>query len=415
LNPFEYAMKSLPLPIFWKNDFMKQLQIFLLAIWIGCGTIFSASAAEDSIRVSLLTCSPGSEIYALFGHTAIRYEDKAKGADWVFNYGMFSFQTPNFVMRFVKGETDYQLGVVPYAYFEAEYNERGSYVEQQVLNLTPMEKAKLFQLLDENYRPENRTYRYNYFYDNCTTRARDKIEESIQGQVVYPESEGTHSFRDIVHQYTAGHEWSEFGIDLCLGSEADKPIDARLQMFAPFYLLRAADGAMIKETDGVERPLVQEKQKIVNPPVPVPEKEFPLTPMQSALILLAITVLIGLLEIYYKKCFWGMDILLFGAQGIAGCIIAFLFFFSVHPTVGSNYLLILFNPIPLIYLPVMVYKTIKGRKDLYHWANILVLTLFIAFWSVIPQKINLVVLPLALSLLIRSLTHIICIYRKQHK
>lgn len=397
---------------------MKRYLLFLFwIIYTGFGIILPVSAAEeeDSIRISLLTCSPGSEIYALFGHTAIRYEDKAKGADWVFNYGMFSFQTPNFVMRFVKGETDYQLGVIPYIYFEEEYDSRGSYVEQQVLNLTPREKMRLFQLLDENYRPENRTYRYNYFYDNCTTRARDKIEESIEETVIYPESGKELSFRDIVHQYTAGHEWSELGIDLCLGSEADKPIDVRLQMFAPFYLLRAADGAFIRAADGTERPLILEKQKIVDPSVSVHKKDFPVTPMQTAIILLAFTVIIGIIELRYQKCFWGVDILLFGAQGIAGCIIAFLFFFSVHPTVGSNYLLILFNPIPLIYLPVMVYRSIKRKKDFYHWVNIVVLTLFIAFWEVIPQKFNLVVLPLALSLLIRSLTHIIGIYRKRHK
>lgn len=394
---------------------MKRYLFLLIVLCAGFGSALPSPVREDSIRISLLTCSPGSEIYALFGHTAIRYEDKAKGADWVFNYGMFSFQTPHFVMRFVKGETDYQLGVMPYSYFEQEYGTRGSYVEQQVLNLTPREKTRLFGLLDENYRAENRTYRYNYFYDNCTTRARDKIEESIDGTVVYPESGKELSFRDIIHQYTAGHEWSEFGIDLCLGSEADKPIDERLQMFAPFYLLAAADKAVIKEADGTKRPLVLEKQKIVDPPLPVREEEFPVTPMQAALLLLGFTLLIGIIELYYRKCFWGVDILLFGAQGIAGCIIAFLFFFSVHPTVSSNYLLILFNPIPLIYLPVMVYKTIKGKKDLYHWVNIAVLTLFIAFWGVIPQEINLVVLPLALSLLVRSLTHIICIYRKRHK
>lgn len=392
----------------------RYLVLLLLTIGIGLGKSLPVSAAEDSIRVSLLTCSPGTEIYALFGHTAIRYEDKAKGADWVFNYGMFSFRTPNFVMRFIKGETDYQLGVVPYTYFEEEYSERGSYVEQQVLNLTFREKARLLQLLEANYLPENRTYRYNYFYDNCTTRARDKIEESIEGQVVYPKDGNKRSFRDIIHQYTAGHEWSELGIDLCLGSEADLPIDERSQMFAPFYMLHAADGAVIRQADGTERPLVLDKQRIVHPSLKVQEKEFPVTPMQAALVLLVFTILMGWAELHYKKYLWGVDILLFGAQGIAGCVIAFLFFFSVHPTVGSNYLLILFNPLPLVCLPVMIYKTIKRKGDLYHRINTVVLTLFIAFWGVIPQEFNLVVLPLALSLLTRSLTHII-ICRKRHK
>ncbi len=393
---------------------MKRLLLLLLMmVGMVCGTIQAVAASEDSIRVSLLTCSPGSEIYALFGHTAIRYEDKAKGVDMVFNYGMFSFRTPNFVMRFVKGETDYELGVIHYPYFEWEYSERGSYVMQQPLNLTTEEKELLLCLLNENYRPENRTYRYNYFYDNCTTRARDKIEESIQGEVVYPELEENISFRDIIHQYTERHEWAEFGIDFCLGSEADKPISTRLQMFAPFYLLRAAESAVIRDSAGVERPLVLETEKIIHPSVLLEEINVPLTPMQSALLLLAMTLLVGVVELYIKRCLWGMDILLFGLQGLAGCIIAFLFFFSVHPTVDSNYLLIILNPIPLLYLPVMIYRCIKHKKEPYHWANAIVLTLFIAFWGVMPQKFNLVILPLALCLLLRSITHLIRMYKKK--
>ena len=140
---------------------------------------------NDSIRLSLLTCAPGEEIYSLFGHTAIRYEDPANGIDAVFNYGLFSFNTPNFILRFSLGETDYQLGATDYAHFAAEYAFDGRSVWQQTLNLSKEEKAELIRLLQENYLPENRVYRYNFFYDNCATRPRDKIEESIDGKVIY--------------------------------------------------------------------------------------------------------------------------------------------------------------------------------------------------------------------------------------
>lgn len=217
---------------------MNKLIIALILLFFFLGQ--SVRGQEDNIKVSLMTCAPGTEIYALFGHTALRYEDKARGEDWVFNYGMFSFNTPHFIYRFVKGETDYELGVTRYPYFEGSYAMRGSSVYQQTLNLTISEKQELRRLLEENYLPENRVYRYNFFYDNCTTRARDVIERCIEGKVVYSEGKEGLSFRDIVHQYTKGHKWDELGIDMCLGSEADKPIDARKQMFAPFYLLEAA-------------------------------------------------------------------------------------------------------------------------------------------------------------------------------
>lgn len=371
-------------------------------------------AQQDSIKISLLTCEPGTEIYALFGHTALRYENPARGQDLVFNYGMFSFNTPNFLYRFVKGETDYELGVVPYAYFEGEYAMRGSSVYQQTLNLTPEEKLKLVRILEENYLPENRTYRYNYFYDNCTTRARDRFEDCIDGEIIYPAGEEGVSFRDIVHQYTKGHEWDELGIDLCLGSEADVPIDTRKQMFAPFYMLEAARGATIVKGDSV-RSLVREEKKVVDVAPEAEEAGFPLSPLACVFILIGITCLVGWWQLKRGKVIWIWDVLLFGAQGLAGCVIAFLVFFSIHPTVGSNWLIILFNPIPLIYLPIMVYRAIKGKKDLYHLINVAYLTLFIMIMPFIHQKFNVTVLPLALCLLICSACHVLLYYRQNNK
>ena len=389
---------------------MKKLLVLLYLILASWGV----RAQQDSVKVSLLTCAPGTEIYELFGHTAIRYENPAEGQDLVFNYGIFSFNTPNFEMRFIKGDADYRLGVVPYPYFEGEYAMRGSSVYQQVLNLTAEEKQKIWNLLEENYRPENRVYRYNYFYDNCTTRARDKIEDCINGKVVYPEAEEGVTFRDIVHRCTEGNEWDELGIDLCLGSEADAPIDGRKQMFIPFNMLKAARAAVIMQGDSV-RPLVLSESKVVDVEPEEVEAGFPLSPLSCACILLVVTCMIAWLQLKWKKVIWAWDLLLFGAQGIAGCIIAFLFFFSIHPTVGSNWLIILFNPIPLIYLPVMIYKAIKGQKDLYHLINVVYLTLFIMIMPFIQQKFNVTVLPLALCLLVCSAGHLFLYYRQNSK
>lgn len=374
----------------------------------------SVRGQEDSIKVSLMTCAPGTEIYALFGHTALRYEDTARGEDWVFNYGMFSFNTPHFIYRFVKGETDYELGVTPYSYFEGSYAMRGSSVYQQTLNLTMAEKQKLRRLLEENYQPENRVYRYNFFYDNCTTRARDIIEECIEGKVVYPDGKEGLSFRDIVHQYTKGHEWDELGIDMCLGSEADEPVDARKQMFAPFYMLEAAGKATIVAGDSV-RPFVLQEKKVVDVEPEGGEGGFPLSPLVCVFVLMGAVCLVGWIQLKVKKVIWIWDLFLFGVQGLAGCVIAFLVCFSTHPTVGSNWLILLLNPIPLIYLPVMVYRAIKGKKDFYHLINIVYLTLFIMIMPFVQQKFNATVLPLALCLLLCSASHVLLYYRQNNK
>lgn len=389
---------------------MKKIRLWLVCMWLAVFNVLHAQ--QDSLQINLLTCSPGTEIYSLFGHTALRVQNFSRNLDVVFNYGMFSFNTPHFIYRFIKGETDYQLGVIPYVYFEAEYAERGSSVYQQVLNLSAEEKQTLLHLLTENYLPENRTYRYNYFYDNCTTRARDQIERCIKGTVVYPDSFPNRSFRSIVHEFTVGAAWDELGIDLCLGAEADTPIDKRQQMFSPFYMKEYASDAYIIGDNGQKRPLVLKEEKVVDVAPAEIHSSF-LSPLWCATFLLAISVLIGWWQWRRNKICWIWELLLFGAQGIAGCIIAFLFFFSVHPTVGSNWLLILFNPIPLLYLPFMVYFSVTRRKDWYHVVNMAYLTLFIVIFPFCLQEFNLTVLPLALSLLVTSASHVLVLSKKQ--
>lgn len=386
--------------------FMSRLKYFIFCLFMGVA--FSVqSQSTDSIRFSLLTCAPGTEIYSLFGHTAIRYENYTRRIDVVFNYGMFSFNTPNFIFRFVAGETDYHLGITPYSYFEAEYAMRGSSVYQQVLNLTQSEKKRLLTILENNYLPENRIYRYNYFYDNCTTRARDKIEECIEGKVVYPDSLSGKSYRSIVHEFTAGSPWDEFGIDLCLGAEADKEINKRQQMFSPFYMKYYASNAYIVDAGGTRRPLILDETKIVDVEPEEVQPGFVLSPLMCGALFLALCVVMAWGQWKTQRIWWGWDIVLYGLQGLAGCIIAFLFFFSVHPTVGSNWLLILFNPIPLLYLPFMVYKAVKRKKDYYHVGNMVYLTLFITILPFCGQEFNLTVLPLALGLLVTSASHVL--------
>ena len=381
--------------------FMSRLKYFIFCLFMGVA--FSVqSQSTDSIRFSLLTCAPGTEIYSLFGHTAIRYENYTRRIDVVFNYGMFSFNTPNFIFRFVAGETDYQLGITPYSYAM-----RGSSVYQQVLNLTQSEKERLLTILENNYLPENRIYRYNYFYDNCTTRARDKIEECIEGKVVYPDSLSGKSYRSIVHEFTAGSPWDEFGIDLCLGAEADKEINKRQQMFSPFYMKYYASNAYIVDAGGTRRPLILDETKIVDVEQDEVQPGFVLSPLMCGALFLALCVVMAWGQWKTQRIWWGWDIVLYGLQGLAGCIIAFLFFFSVHPTVGSNWLLILFNPIPLLYLPFMVYKAVKRKKDYYHVGNMVYLTLFITILPFCGQEFNLTVLPLALGLLVTSASHVL--------
>lgn len=372
----------------------------------------SSSEGRDSIRFSLLTCAAGEEIYSLFGHTAIRYENITRGIDLIFNYGVFDFDTPNFVMRFALGETDYQLGINDYQSFVSQYAWMGRDIWEQVLNLRPQEKERLIALLQENYKPQNRIYRYNFFYDNCATRPRDLIEKAIDGSIQYADDMNTlttdTTFRDILHTYSTGHPWSRFGMDLCMGPKADLPISRRTMMFVPFYLQEYFGQAQIKDNKGELRPLVLSEAKILDTHNSSHDNpSFDPTPQQLAWLLLILITAVTAYGAMRRKSLWGIDLILFLAAGVAGCILAFLALFSQHPAVSPNYLLFVFHPLHLLCLPCMLKQVRKKRLSKYMMANLAVLTFFILLWAVIPQRFDFTVLPLALCLLVRSVNNLI--------
>lgn len=383
--------------------------IALLALWLAVPPVRAAEAGvapTDSLRISLLTCAAGDEIYSLFGHTAIRCENLTRGTDVVYNYGVFDFSSGGFVLRFALGETDYRLDREPTDYFNYAYYYHGRDVWQQVLNLTQAEKLRLIGLLEENFRPENRVYRYNFFYDNCSTRPRDKVEEAVQGTVDYGtdmETATDVTFRDLIDRYSLKHPWSRLAMNLCLGSEADKPIDRRTQMFVPFYLKEDFSRAQITDSAGHTRPLVAYEGRMLKAlDKSTPNHGLP-SPELWAWFLFGATALLTYFGLRRRKSLWAIDLVLFAAAGLAGCILAFLVFLSQHPCMSPNYLLFVFHPLHLLCLPWVICDERKQRRNLYLAANTLVLTLFMAFWALIPQEFPPTVVPLALCLFIRSI------------
>ena len=356
--------------------------------------------ANDSIRVSLVTCSPGTEVYAVYGHTALRVEVPSEGIDVAVNYGLFSFEAPHFVWRFIKGETDYMVGAVGYPMFEREYTERGSSVTLQELNLSEPEKVALVRSLDENLRPENREYRYNFLYNNCSTKARDKVEEVLHGHLTVGVADSASTYRTILHQYTEGYPWLQFGIDYLLGMEADRPIGIREQMFAPEYLRDYTAAAQLA-VSGREYPYVVD-ERVVAPMAPQPDTfTFMLTPMQLMILLLLFTACICTLEFLVERRQWWFDVLLLLVQGLMGCVVAFLFFFSGHPTVGSNLHVIYLNPLPLLFIPFIVRDIVKESKSILSYVLGALLVVFIVVSLLTHQYIQPAAYMLVAVLLLR--------------
>ena len=358
----------------------------------------------DTWQVSLITCGPGVEVYNQFGHSAIRMRNDKLGIDAIYNYGIFNFDTPNFSLKFTLGETDYQLGIQGYRDFVEWYAYCNRDVWEQVINLMLDEKNTLIDLLNENYKPQKRVYRYNFFYDNCATRPRDLIEKCLQGRLQYTEDMNAldtgKTFRSVVHEFTANNAWSQFGIDLLLGSEADKPISKRATMFIPSYLKDYFETASIAPQG--KALVLQLNQPVVIPTAAKERHDTPLTPFRCTLFLFIVTTILTIYGIRKRKSFWKFDLVLFLSAGIAGCSLAFVSLFSEHPAVSPNYLLLLFQPLHLLLLPWFIRKVKKQERSLYLVVLTIELVLFIFIWAVIPQKFPLAVLPLALCLLVRS-------------
>jgi len=362
----------------------------------------SVSTVTENLRASLITCTPGTDVYAHFGHTALRITNLEAGTDFIFNYGCFDMSGANFVMKFIKGETDYIVAAEEADYFFRRYASMGNGVTEQVLNLSQDECQKLADLLFTNIKPENRGYRYNWLYDNCTTRARDMVIKAIDGRVEYRNQLPSLTARDELHECLNNNAWLEFGIDLMLGTEIDTLAPRKIQQFIPAHYENDLDSAIIINADGTERVMVSETNQILIEQNTSTDSGF-FTPQLVLAILLVIAIILCIYEYRSKKTTLWLDIILHMVQGIAGIIIAYLFFFSVHPAVSTNWQVIILNPLYLIYAIYLIYCATKGKDDKLKYVNLAVIIIFYVVSSLARQALNPATDMLALILLLRAI------------
>ena len=354
----------------------------------------------DSVEISLLTCGPRPNVYSLYGHTALRYHDKASGTDLAVNYGMFSFGKPFFILRFVFGLTDYEMGIEYFSDFVSHYSASGCGISQQKLNLTNKEKAAIAAAIDENYMPQNRVYRYNYFYDNCTTRARDMIISHLDGQVDYSNKYncGKTTFREMIHQYNETHRWARFGNDMLLGVKADMPITYAEQQFLPENLCRDFEAASVKRNGNADRKLVGEDTWILPRTRGVGSDGFPVTPLACMGFFALAVVALTIVEQRRDANYWGVDATIITADALCGLIL-FAMVFSQHPTVSLNLQILLLNPMMAV-AAIPATKALRKRKAskwIKAWIVCIVLFLIGGMLQTYAEGMHFV----ALSLLIR--------------
>ena len=377
--------------------------------WLFSIFCFGANAQallSEHAQISLLTTTPcDNEVYTLYGHTSIRVRDSVaadRKIDLVFNYGQFDASKPYFVYRFAKGELDYELSCYDYRFFAGDRELLNSDVYEQVLNFTAQEKQAIWAALILNIQPENRTYRYNFFFDNCATRPAQLIEQIVNGQIIYNEYTVKATFRDIINYCTRDNSWLTFGCDLVLGLPTDRVVTFRESFFIPEYLKDAFSDAQIVNPDGTNRSLVASEYLLVEKIDDTPPKKSFLTPFVCSLLLLAVVLYMTRKEWRTKKYFRGLDCLLFFAAGITGCILFFLCFLSVHPSIWPNISVLWLHPFHLLGVVLFAVKKLNKAAYSYHFINFVALLLMLLAWIFIRQHLNIAFIPLIAIFLLRS-------------
>lgn len=371
------------------------------------------SEGRDSLVVSLLTAWPGSEVYELCGHSALRIRNVTNPltCDSVWNYGVFNFNEPNFVARFVRGETDYMVAGYPTAFFFPEYAEAGRRLLEQDLNLTQDEAYRLRGLLRTEALPENRTYRYNYVRDNCATRITARLSDAVGGKIHFPDSIQYGTFRKEMRAFHHDYPWYQFGIDLALGSGLDRDLHPDDEMFVPMVMSQRYGAAVMP--DG--RKLVTDTRELLpdSGHASLPPTPWWMTPLFIFGVISLTAIGFSIAKIagapYRPRRVWttiyGCWFLMLAA---AGCIITFLVFASSHEATSPNMLILWLNPLQFLTVIGLFWEPWRPVGRIMAWYNIIVVGILLIIWPLQPQCANPAVFaPMAATFML-AVTYAIC-------
>ncbi len=405
---------------------MRSMKQILLAALLTLTYFLPARAQlefSDSLRISLLTCSPGPDAYERFGHTGLRIQDQRNPQlDVTFHYGVFSFTTPHFKYRFVKGETDYQLGAQYTRDFIEGYRQRGLGMTEQWLRLDSAQAQDMVRRLLINYLPENRTYRYSYFFDNCATRPYHLINASTGNQLRYDTAWVKDiTLRQMVQEKTHRNNWLDFGIALAVAARSDQRASFEEQMFLPEYLSMAVGNAKVEKSMPSNRwhvPFVTESDTLLTMRPDIKAKIEAPDPIAPATVF-GIVLLIALVlsawewrkrkEAEQKRLPFKVplpvnifDTLLLLATGLTGCVVWFLNFFSLHPAVDSNLNCFWLLPTHVIMSVLIWFKRFNKACRIYFGITFAFIIAYVLFDWIIGQYCPPAFLLLLATLLLRS-------------
>ena len=394
--------------------FQKYPLLLLLMVLLLPGPAVAQEQTEDDYAVyeisqeaklSILTVGPGHPMYTMFGHTAIRLQDKKEGVDVVYNYGTFDFETRFFALKFIYGNLNYFLSKSSFEAFSAGNRALGRSIREQVLNLSPGEIQEMVSAMEKELTSDDRFYRYEFFRNNCTTKVRDLLarQQLFTPAGVVPSSSATPSFRQLLYPYLKLRPWVGFGVNLLLGAPADEAADEWEQTYLPYMFFQALAEAGLPNAD---EPLISQTRLLV----PAAEKTSPaswLSPIPVLWALFFFTVVVTFLQFLNKMDSTWVDRILFGAVGLAGLVLFPVSFLSLHEPLQPNLNLLWAVPTHLIIAVGVKRWHQKPWFGYYLWAALALYAGLLAGWFWIPQQLPAAIIPLLSALVIRLLFRLI--------
>jgi hypothetical protein len=384
---------------------MKQpLRVLLLGLSLLAATsLVGQEPLSPSAQISLMTCAPGEDLYSAFGHSAIRVYDPERGIDSIYNYGTFDFDPPGFYFDFAKGKLNYRLNRESYHMFDRIYRYFERSYQAQELNLTYEEKLATYEFLENNARPENAYYRYDFFYDNCATRIRDLMVEILGDSLRYhqPHQAGDSSLRDILDQYIEMRAWSDFGIDLALGAVIDDPTTPWIQMFHPDYLALEFGKAEVYR-DGRWQPFVTQTYPIFTTGPAFSPTPWYLQPWVLFGVILLIVAYFSWRNRAAQPQRFTWDGILLLLAGIGGLILFLLTFATDHTATAANWNLLWLIPTDMVAAIWLFRKQRPAWLRWYVGISAGLIGILLLCWPILPQALSIQGLPIMILLLLRK-------------
>jgi hypothetical protein len=323
------------------------------------------SPADSGIRITLLTMGQGDQLWELFGHNAIWVHDPATQSDSVYNWGVFDFRTEGFLVRFLQGDMRYTMDAQTIENTLAYYRYLNRRIWAQELDLTPAEARQVVDFIRWNYRPENRQYRYNYYLDNCSTRARDVIDRVLGGRLrAYLASVPTsETYRSHSLRLMQSTPVLVTGVEMALGRPTDERLNADQASFLPIQLMEHLRG--FRRADGA--PLVR-REGMLNEAARAPEPAH-VPALWKGLLPMGLVIAAALLGLWFgvRSRIPAAVVVAIAAGfiGIIGTIITLLVTVTDHVAAHRNENLWMLNPVWLLVAVTLVRAMIGGR-----WAKV---------------------------------------------